>query len=84
MNAAREFSDNEVTVLAQVERRMDDGTQPFVFCPKGLRWAFPVEIMVPLRVVSGQRVTSTILDQLLQRNVARLAASVAIDKANHN
>lgn len=55
--------------------------QPFVLCTRGQRWLFPIELLEPLGVVSGQQVSDMILTQLLHQHVAYLASLVALDNA---
>lgn len=76
-----QFTDEDFAKLAQVERDMETGMQPYVRCSRDQRWAFPHELLDRLGVQSGQRVSEIMLIQLLEQNLARIEAMVTIDKA---
>lgn len=76
------FNQEQVKVLAEVERRMDNGTMPFVRDNTGRRWAFPAEVLQTSGCVSGQTVNETILSHLMEANLANIQMQIALEKAN--
>ena len=74
------LSTEEIRMLAQVERDMDAGNQPFVIC-HGQRWAFTSDILEDNGVESGQTVSPVIIEALLKSSIASLNAKIAITEA---
>lgn len=74
------FEDKQLSVIAECERDMDSGKQPFVV-NRGGRWAFSTDELEPLGIVSGQTVNDLLLRELLERRVANLTAKIAINNA---
>jgi hypothetical protein len=72
----------QIRMLAEMERKMDDGTAPFVR-PAGSRERMAVMpvVMAELGLVSGQTVTDAIVIAILEAQVAALTAQIAVDKA---
>lgn len=67
--------------LAEVERRMDSGEQPFVEIHGYGRLAVPQHILDECGIVSGQTISSPMLRFLLKRVVVDLQVKTAIYKA---
>ncbi|MEW7986624.1 MAG: hypothetical protein AB2799_12595 [Candidatus Thiodiazotropha sp.] len=78
-----ELSNEEMRILAAVERAMDSGEQPFVVCGGG-RWAFPRELLEECGIESGQTVTYPMVANLMHRNLALLETNIAIQKAQRD
>ena len=74
------MTDEEIAMLAQLERDMDAGKKAFVI-NRGGRWAFPDNVLSNVGVVSGQTVCDTVLTELLKRNLADIETLIAIRKA---
>ncbi len=70
------LTDQDIKALAQLERDMDKGIQPFVV-NHGSRWAFSGEIMARFGLETGQTVSEDILRAILQANID--ATQVLID-----
>jgi hypothetical protein len=75
------FTTEQVRLLAENDRKMDAGEQPFVLDDRNARWAFPGDVLGTFGVVSGQRVSSTVLQALLEANLAHINALIAIDRS---
>ncbi len=64
------FNQDQIKMLAEVERRMDNGTMSFVRDNSGRRWAFSTEVLQTSGCISGQTVNETILTHLLEASLA--------------
>jgi len=71
------LTEEQVLVLAWVEREMDAGRQPFVWCC-GDRWAMSREVLDLLCVVSGQTVSGQMLEFMQFAEISRCKADSAI------
>lgn len=76
----KKFSEVEIQALAELERDMDSGIQPFVVL-NGHRWAFMPEVLAACGCVSGQTVNDTIIRALLENSLAHLRTQIALGKA---
>ena len=70
----------EIKMLAQVERDMDSGKQPFVIYA-GDRLAVMQETMDEIELVTGQTISKNIFVNLMQMQLAQLRTELAIQKA---
>ena len=70
----------EMKGLAQQERNMENGKQPYVMNRNG-KWAFPAELLDECGIVSGQSVSDAMIQTLMQRSLANLSVKIAIQKA---
>lgn len=75
------LSIEQVRQLAELDRKMDAGEQPYVTCDQGHRWAFDAELLAEAGVVSGQRCGHAVIHALLQLNLAHIESLIAIEKA---
>jgi hypothetical protein len=75
------FSRDDIAMLAECERDMDSGKQPFVRDGKGDRWAMPADTLAECGCISGQTVSGTILRALLETNLAKCRAQLALRAA---
>jgi hypothetical protein len=74
------FTNEEVALLAECERKMDAGEIPFVMMG-GVRLATNREVMEELKLVQGQTVTPFIHHRMLEIQIALLQAKLAIERA---
>ncbi len=58
----------DIKMLAELERKMDSGEQPFVLW-ENQRWAFRPEILEECGVVAGQTISSVIYRALLEASI---------------
>jgi hypothetical protein len=72
---------DQMKVLAEVERRMDNGTMTFVRDSSGKRWPFSIEVLQTSGCISGQTVNETILTHLMEANLAHIQMQIALSKA---
>jgi hypothetical protein len=79
--ANMKFTTEQIKELAQLERDMDSGKQPFVVGIDGQRWAFCKEVMDEFGCVSGQSANHILIAALLECSLATLRALIAIEKA---
>ncbi len=70
---------DEVRMLADLERRMDSGEQPYVVTDGG-RKAVEQTIMDELGLVSGQTISSTMEIAVTRAQIASLRAQLAVDR----
>lgn len=63
------FTDEEIKMLAQLERDMDSGKQPFVICG-GHRTAIMPEMLHKFGLVSGQSVSDFLMMQILEAQLS--------------
>lgn len=75
-----ELSIKDIQGLAELERKMDTGEQPFVVS-NGQRMAVSKEIMNELKLTKGQAVNNQIMIAILQLNIAHCKTQIAIDNA---
>lgn len=64
------FSLQELRLIAQEERKMDEGTQPYVVDSSGSRWSVHSEVMTLLHLKNGQRVPPVIIRAILEGHLA--------------
>lgn len=69
------FSDDDIRALANLEREMTAGQQPYVVCD-GSRWAFKAELLSRLGMKSGQTISGHMLHELMRRNIADLEREI--------
>ncbi len=74
------LSIEEIRMLADGERRMDSGEQPFVNAPGGRLRVSP-EVMEELGLVAGQTISVAIMQAIIEAQLASLQARIALDKA---
>ena len=73
----RNFTVEEVRMLADVERRMDVGEQPYVVNTSG-RLAVSPEVMSELGLVSGQSASPTLCLAIVTASLASMEATIAL------
>lgn len=74
------MNEDEVKMLASVERDMDDGKQPYVVWQGG-RLAVMSEAMEMFNLRSGQTVSNFIAGEIMKAHVAIMEAKIALEKA---
>ncbi len=72
----------EIRMLAEQERRMDSGEQPYVFDKNRNRWSVRSEVMEELGLESGQQVSDPIITAIVEANLAVCQTMVALEKAS--
>lgn len=78
----KDLTTEEVRMLADMERKMDRGEQPYVM-NRGGRWAVPADTMEQLGLESGQTVSDFLITKILETNIANLTAEIdRMKKAN--
>jgi hypothetical protein len=78
-----EFSDEDISMLAEVERRMDAGDTPYVIL-NGERVAMFQDVMDDLGLKKGQTITRVIFHHILLKNLAKCEAQLVILNASKN
>ena len=71
----------QVRELAAMDRAMDSGTQPFVVCRQGRRWAFNADVMAACGCVSGQTTGDAVIIALMTENLRRLTETISANAA---
>jgi hypothetical protein len=74
------LSPENIKALAEIEREMDSGKQPFVRDNAGRRSAFPQEVLEVCGCVSGQTASEPIVTALLLANRAHIQMQIALEK----
>ena len=74
------FTNEEIAMLAEAERKMDSGESQYVVY-RGGRAAVPDETMDALGLVCGQTVNDVIWVRILETNIASLQARIALRDA---
>ena len=74
------ITDEQMKMLAQLERDMDSGKQPYVV-HQGERLAFRKGLLDECGLESGQSVSSAILLELMKRSLAHVEVELALKKA---
>jgi len=69
----------EMRLLAQCERDMDSGKQPYVSF-NGDRWLFPLDLLAECGIQTGQTVSKHMLYTLTQMMLARVQTEIALNK----
>ena len=69
----------EIQDLAQLERDMDSGKQAFVLDGQGNKWAFDNDVIKECNIQSGQQISDGLLSQVMQVNLAKIQAKIAIE-----
>ncbi len=72
---------DEIRMLAEQERIMDSGEQPFVLDTHRNRWSVSAEVMEELGLVSGQGVSHAIITAIVEAHLASIQARIALDAA---
>lgn len=75
-----EFTDEQIAMIAEAERRMAAGEVPFVVCG-GQRLMVQEETMRDFGLTVGQEVPISILGDIIGRNMSYLSAQVAMEKS---
>lgn len=75
------LSPENLKALAELDRKMDSGHQPFVRDDKGNRWAFPQEVLDVFGCISGQTASHAVMTGLLEANLAHIQMQIALEKA---
>lgn len=75
------LSPENIKALAEIDQKMDEGTQPFVRDHAGRRWAMPKQVLEMSGCVSGQTVSDVVMTSLLEANVAYIQMHIALEKA---
>ena len=75
------FTIEDIRMLAEMERKMDSGEQPYVLDSDRNRWAVIPEIMDELGLESGQSVNGAIITAILEAIIASIQAHIAVDAA---
>jgi hypothetical protein len=76
------FTNEQIRMLAEVDRDMDSGKQPFVRDSKGFRFAFPSEVMQQCGVESGQTACESVIIALMQANLAMAQSRILLEKVS--
>lgn len=74
----------QIVQLAELDRQMDSGAQPFVRDASGQRWAFSAEVLQACGCVSGQTASHAVIQALMETNLARMTVELARRKAQEN
>lgn len=74
------LSNEEIKGLAELERRMDTGIQPYVIIDN-MRMAVSQKIMQELDLKNGQTINRLISTHIMQLALAEVRAAMAIKKA---
>jgi hypothetical protein len=74
------FTNEQIRVLAEVDRDMGSGKQPFVLDSKGFRFAFPAQVMQQVGVESGQTACESVIIALMQANLAMVRYQALLEK----
>lgn len=69
----------EMRMLAELERAMDAGTQPYVV-HRGDRWAMDALTMEEFGLVSGQTVSGPMIMTILEARLATVTTQIAVEK----
>ena len=77
------FTNEEIAMLAEQERRMDSGEQPFVVADDS-RLAVMPEVMDEFGLVSGQTVTWIIVQRILECQLAIVSAKAVLQSATNS
>ena len=75
------LTDEQIRMLAGLERDMDSGKQPYVVVG-GFRCAFPGDLLAELGIQSGQTVTEIMMMELQRRMIAKAQVEIALKKAS--
>lgn len=70
-----DFTTDDIRALADMERKMDRGEQPYVMNGGG-RWAVPADTMAQLGLETGQTVSDFLITKILETNIANLTAEI--------
>lgn len=76
----RALTTEEIKLVAEAERLMDDGKIPFVMLD-GQRASVPVETMTELGLRQGQTINAIIFVEILKQNIALCQTKIALAKA---
>lgn len=74
------LSPENIKALAEMERSMDNGKQPFVRDHAGRRWAMPKQVLEMSGCVSGQTVSDVVMTSLLEANVAYIQMQIVLEE----
>lgn len=77
MTDAMELTPEHIRILAEIERDMDSGAQPFVRDKMGNRLAFPAHILSECGCISGQTASDTVIVALMNARIRELDARIA-------
>lgn len=80
MTLKLELTDEEIRLLAQAERNMDDGTTPFVKLHEH-RIAVQPKVMEELNLRQGQTINDVIFRAILRHHIAWCETEIALKKA---
>ena len=69
----------EIRFLAESERNTNSEKQSFVVDTQGNRWAFSKDVLLECNVESGQEISDLLLTQVMEINIAKLQAEIAIE-----
>lgn len=69
---------DQIKILADLERKMDSGEQPFVQTSHG-RMAFRQELLDECGIKSGQSVSTAMVHTLMQMSLASLQVQIITD-----
>lgn len=76
------FSQDEISKIAEMERHMDAGKIPFVMLPGFGRVSTSEETMKELGLVQGQTINPVIFGAILQMSLAQCETKVILQKAS--
>lgn len=76
------FTNEQIRMLAEIDRDMDSGKQPFVLDSKGFRFPFPADVMEQCGVESGQTACESVIIALMQANLAMVQSRVLLEKVS--
>lgn len=76
------LSPENIKALAEIDRKMDEGTQSFVRDHAGRRWAMPKQVLEMFGCISGQTASDAVLTSLLEANVAYIQMQMTLEKVS--
>lgn len=75
------LSVRDIRLLAELDRKMDSGEQPYVLID-GLRHAFSAEILAHFGIESGQTLSRSLLKPLVQAVILNLRKQMETEEAS--
>ena len=81
MTPTFKFTIEEIRMMAEQERAMDSGIQPYVLEMNRNRWVVCPSVMEEFGLETGQTVSDTLSLAITEAHLASLKATVALDGA---
>ena len=78
-----DFSDDDIRMLAEQERKMDSGESPYVTL-RGNRMAMTQESMDHFKLTQGQTINEVIMMKILEFNISFCQARIETEKLMEN